>query len=87
METSYTSGPWKWEFIGTAGNYFLVGRDGQLTHDAPNSPDGNLKQAAPDLLEAAQEALAWIIEQEFDSKPYGVIDALESAIKRAAAGK
>lgn len=55
---SYTPGPWKWEFLGTAGNYFLVGSNGQVTNSGPNSDDGKLKEAAPDLLEALESLVA-----------------------------
>lgn len=49
-----TPGPWRWVFLSTAGNYFLLGNNGEgpITHSAPDSADGRLKQAAPALLEA-----------------------------------
>jgi hypothetical protein len=49
-----TPGPWRWKFIGNAGNYFLVGNNGEgpITNSGPNSADGRLMEAAPDLVAA-----------------------------------
>lgn len=55
-----TPGPWKWEFIGNAGNYFLVGNGGKgsVTFSGPGSADGRLMQAAPALLAALKKIVA-----------------------------
>lgn len=64
-----TRWPWRWEFLGTAGNYFLVGSNG-VTYGGPDSADGRVKQAAPELLQVCKELAAWLtIEPEFQDWP------------------
>lgn len=55
--TSYTPGPWLW------GGSFLYPYNGPFilrTSVAPHQTNARLIAAAPDLLEAAQAALAWM---------------------------
>lgn len=71
-----TPGPWKWEFVGNAGNYFLVGNGGKgpITFSGPDSADGRLKQAAPALLAIAQMVNDKIIPEIEDfAGPSGII--------------
>lgn len=46
-----TPGPWRWVFMGNAGNYYLMGNDGRgpAVRSGPKSADGQLMQSAPDL--------------------------------------
>lgn len=58
MDNKLTPGPWKWVFMGSAGNYYLVGNNGEgpVTHSGPDCVDGRLKEAAPLLLAALELA-------------------------------
>lgn len=49
---SPTPGSWRWEFVGNAGGWYLVGNDGHgpLVRGGPGSADGALQQVAPDLM-------------------------------------
>lgn len=53
-----TPGPWEWVFMGNAGNYFLVGNEGNgpICNSGPNCADGKLMQSAP-ALQAENERL------------------------------
>jgi hypothetical protein len=58
-------------FLGNAGNYFLLGNDGEgpITKAGPGSADGELMQAAPDLLKALRltgEAISRVSENIMD---------------------
>lgn len=54
-----TPGTWKWVFVSTAGRWFLLGNNGEgpIVKMVPDTPDGNLIQAAPALMAALTEPL------------------------------
>ena len=55
----HTPGPWRWEFVGTVGNFVLFGANGFIvgTDQKYIAGDRALQAAAPDLLAACREAL------------------------------
>ena len=81
MENQITPGPWKWVFLGTAGNYFLLGNDGEgpITHSGPDTPDGRLKEAAPLMLAALTESIGMRDGRDFASDLEATADLLEAA--------
>lgn len=92
-----TPAPWKWVFLGNAGNYFLLGNDGAgpIVQGSPGFPDGNLMQAAPALLaacEAIQEAFSkgeikFTKIRQADSDPYHPANVKLAAAIAAAKGE
>lgn len=86
-----TPGPWEWVFLGNAGNYFLLGNEGNgpITHSGPDSADGNLKRAAPDLLAACEASHIAMIAMgnhlNWDDVPQSYVDAINTV--RAAIAK
>lgn len=82
-----TPGPWKWVFMGSAGNYYLVGNDGEgpVTHSGPDCADGKLKQAAPDLLAACEAALSALELMNYSDAEGDAEYVLRAAIAKARA--
>jgi hypothetical protein len=62
-----TPGPWRWVFMESAGNYYLVGNDGEgpVTLSGPDCADGRLKEAAPALLKALTGGIGIINNADF----------------------
>jgi hypothetical protein len=63
--TEHTPGPWRWQFVGTVGQWMVLDEHGNgLRIGGPPrddlTADQRLIAAAPDLLEAAEKAIvAW----------------------------
>lgn len=89
MESKLTPGPWRWIFLGNAGNFFLLGNNGEgpITHAVPDTPDGNLMQAAPDLLKACEMAFEDLEQYEDTDIPggYAVMETVQT-LRAAIAG-
>lgn len=66
----HTPAPWKWVFLGNAGNYFLLGNNGEgpIVQGGPGFPDGNLMQAAPALL-----AVGEMVQKRLQESRGGVV--------------
>src|SRR5687768_1150923 len=58
-QPKYTPRPWRWEFIPTAGNEYLVSGDGSNLKFCDTRPDKNLQAAAPDMYELLKEQDAY----------------------------
>ena len=92
MEAKHTPGPWRWEFMGTTGQWHLMAGDRMVemggSPDSPLSPDQVLAAAAPDLLAAAVAVLkglnARIDAADETAVPvFAGIAALSDAINKA----
>lgn len=85
-----TPGPWRWVFVSTAGQWFMLGNNGEgpIVSSGPDTADGRLKQAAPALLAACEMAFEDLEQYEDTDLPGGyavmeTVQTLRAAIAEA----
>lgn len=91
--SAHTPGPWRVYPAGSSVPHYDVcprvvadKPSGRCAHEDPSDADAALIAAAPDLLQAAQDALAWI-DPTLNEHAQGVVDDLRAAIAKARGGK
>ena len=80
----HTPGPWKWVFIGTAGNEFLRGPNMEEVGDMPM--DKSLQAASPRLFTALRNLVREVKHQHaYDGTqiPVNAVQEAEAAIAEA----
>lgn len=91
--TAHTPGPWfaHGRYIGTKNHKSAVGEcrdvNGNWSDDAKSSADAKLIAAAPELLEALQDALALLERHYPNPAPNGQISKARAALSKATASQ
>jgi hypothetical protein len=83
-----TKRPAKWHFDGPRHNHIVWSGPSQrvcfLTSDGPTTANARLIAAAPDLLEACEQALMWVEDDETThGRKFGTGNVLRAAIAKA----